>query len=603
VIALPRHLRPWASHLALFPKDIALALGPLVTKLSELIGAAPIDHGREGMPDGYDGIGRRGSYDRLLASEWLIHDELPDEFLRRVVSGEHAFLRRLHRHEAAGRRTIALFDSGVDQLGAPRIAHVAVLIVLAQRAERARASFAWGILQEAPDTLRTAVTIADVRDLTASRRAASVADGDIARWLAADGVVGASEIWLVGPERLADERRRLPASVLAISDVLEPAASRISVTVSGSQERRPRTVMLDVPEQRTAVRLLRDPLGAAVAARVTTLAGMDVNSAIVFSIDGRRLHMRTLDGGLLTVHIPNSPRTTAGKPVIWRPPGGGTVLAVGAGLLKRHFAVLCRQGDDAMVHLIHKRSKSVALSERVGGMEGGEPDGPLRPLAILRAPARPGGSPLNGAHLCFVQGNGRLVLITAGRSFSHAQNIIAASRATRDAFAYVEHGARAEVKVVRANRDNDLELTPAAVELPPPSADTRYYFCPTTPIAGFANLVAWSPAESRCTMVHRQRTEAFDVPPGHTVIGMIERWDKYPASKPFVIAIDRDRTAIELLRPQERQQLLTTAAPIASAAASDAGSVIAFITQTGEFGVYCWSTQAMLLHVAPETTA
>ncbi len=53
------------------------------------------------MPDGYDGIGRRGSYDRLLASEWLIHDELPDEFLRRVVSGEHAFLRRLHRHEAA----------------------------------------------------------------------------------------------------------------------------------------------------------------------------------------------------------------------------------------------------------------------------------------------------------------------------------------------------------------------------------------------------------------------------------------------------------------------------------------------------------------------
>ncbi len=479
---------------------------------------------------------------------------------------------------------------------------MAVLIVLAQRAERARASFAWGILQEAPGALRTAVTIPDVRDLMASRRAASVADGEIARWLAADGVAGASEIWLVGPERLADRPRR-PASVLAISDVLEPAASRISIKLSGSQGRRPRTVTLDVPEQRTAVRLLRDPLGAAVAARVTTLAGMDANSAIVFSMDGRRLHTRTADGGLLTVHIPNSPRATAGKPAIWRPPGGGTVLAVGAGLLKRHFAVLCRQGNDAVVHLIHKRGRSLARSDRVGVLEGGEPDGPLQPLAILRGPAQSGGSPLEGAHLCFVRGNGRLVLITAGRSFSHAQNVVAASRATRDAFVYVEHGVRAEVKVVRVNRNNDLELTTAAVELPHPSADTRYYFCPTAPAAGPANLVAWSPAESRCTTVHRQQTETFDVPRGHTVIGMIERWDKDRGFRPFVIAIDGDRTGIELLRPQERRRLLTTAAPIASAVAGDAGAVIVFTTQTGEFGIYCCNTQAMLLHMIPETTA
>ena len=34
MIALPRHLRPWAPHLDLFPEDMALALGPLVMKLA-----------------------------------------------------------------------------------------------------------------------------------------------------------------------------------------------------------------------------------------------------------------------------------------------------------------------------------------------------------------------------------------------------------------------------------------------------------------------------------------------------------------------------------------------------------------------------------------
>jgi hypothetical protein len=600
VIALPRHLRPWAPHLALFPQDIALAVGPLVIKLSELIGAARIDHGRQGMPDGYDGIERRGSYERLLASEWLIHDELPDEFLRRVVSGEHAFLRRLYRHEAAGRRTIALFDSGADQLGSPRIAHVAVLIVLAQRAERAGASFAWGVLQEPPGSLRTAVTIADVRDLIASRRSAGVADGDIAHWLAADGVAGASEIWLVGPERLADQPRRHKASVLAVADVVEPAARRINVTVSGAQGRRPRTVTLDVPEQRAAVKLLRDPFGAAVAARIKAPAAIDVNSAIVFSIDGRRLHMRATDGGLLTVHIPNSPRATAGKPVTWRPPAGGTVLAVGAGLVKRHFAVLCRQGDDAVVHLLHKRSRSIAGSQRVGTLEGAPPHGPLQPLGILRGPGRSGGS-LEGAHLCFVHGDGQLVLISGGRSMSHARNVVVASRATRDAFVYVEHGVRAEVKVMRANKNGELELATAAADLPRLSADTRYYFCPAA--SSVANLAAWSPSESWCSLVYRRQTETFDVPRSHTVIGMVELRCEDRAIRPFAVAIDGNRTGIEVLRPRERRPLLTAAASITSAAASDSAAVVAYITQTGELGVYCCTRQAMLLQITPETTA
>jgi hypothetical protein len=600
VIALPRHLAPWAPHLALFPEDIALALGPLVIRLSQLIGAARIDHGREGTPDGYDGIDRRGSYDRLLASEWLIHDELPDEFLRRVVSGEHAFLRRLHRHAAAGRRTVALFDNGIDQLGAPRLAHVAALIVLAQRAERARASLAWGILQEQDGALRTSVAEDAVRALVASRSAGRVSDGDIARWLASGGVAGASEIWLIGPERLAEDSWRRQASVLTVSDVLEPAAQpRIKLTVSGSQGLRPRTVTLDVPEQRAAVQLLRDPYGKAVAARHKALARVDVRSAMVFSADGRRLHLRTADGGLLTIQIPNSPRATAGRPAVFKPQEGH-VIAIGVSPLNKRPVAVCRHADEAVVHLLHKRGRTASTTERHGGMTAGLDDSVLRPLGLL---AGPDGAILKGGRLCFASAGGHVVLIDGGRLTTSSGKVVA-SRATRDAFVYVERSVLTTVRVMRAGKNRGIELTKAAYDLPGSgsSNDTRYYFG----AGGLANLVAFSPAESRCAIVHQLQTVTFDVPSGHTVIGMVEfRTVEHgrTVDTPFAVAINGGGTGIDLLRPGERRRLLTAAAPITSAAASDAAPVIAFITQSGELGVYSCSVDAMLLRLSAETTA
>jgi hypothetical protein len=598
VIALPRQLSPWAPHLVLFPEDIALALGPLVIRLSQLIGAARIDHGREGTPDGYDGIDRRGSYDRLLASEWLIHDEIPDEFLRRVVSGEHAFLRRLHRHEAAGRRTVALFDSGIDQLGAPRIAHLAALIVLAQRAERARAILAWGVIQRPDDALRTSVTEDAIRALIDSRCASRASDGDIARWLASDGVAGASEIWLIGPERLADSLRPRQASVLAVSDVLDPAAApRIEVTVSGLQGLRPRTVTLDLPEQRAAVQLLRDPFGKAVAVRHKTLAHVDVRSAMVFSTDGRKLYLRTADGGLLIVQIPNSPRATVGKPVVFKPPEG-RVIAVAASLLNKCPVVVCQHAGQALVHLLNKRGRMVGMTERYGGIADGVDDGTLRPLGLMAShdPRRPAAA--------FSNADGHLVLISGGRLTTYSGRVVVASRATRDAFVYIERSGLGSVKVVRAGKSGELGLTTSGIDLPGSGScqDTRYYFG----AGGLANLVAYSPSESRCTIIHRLETVTFRVHSSHTVIGMVNVQtveQGRTVETPFAVAIDGSRTGIVLLRPGGNRRLLTTAAPITSAAASDAAPVIAFITQSGELGVYSCSADAMVLRLEAETMA
>lgn len=599
MIALPRHLAPWAPHLAVFPEDIAAALGPLVIQLSRLIGAARIDHGREGTPDGYDGIGRRGSYDRLLASEWLIHDELPDEFLRRVVSGEHAFLRRLHRHEAAGRRTIALFDSGVDQLGAPRLAHLAALIVLAQRADRARASLAWGILQDLSGALRGAVTEDAVRDLIESRSAAGVTDGDIARWLASDGVMGASEIWLIGPEHLAAEPHRPHASVLGVSDVLEPEApQRIKVTVSGSQGLRPRSITLDVPEERAAVQLLRDPFGRAVASRLRLPARVDAGAGMVFSIDGRRLYLRAAGGGLLTIRIPNSPRGMAGPPIASKPLGA-PVTAVGAALVDKRAVVVCQQAGEAVVHLLHRRGRTASRTERHSGMADGTDSGPLRPLGILRGPYQP--DIQQGGHLCFVDANGQFVDITGGR-LQIRPGFIAASRATRDAFVYIDRSRIPRIWAVRTGANGELEHTRVQTESPALPGDSRHYFG----AGGLANFVAYSPTKSRCTMIHRLQIETFDVPQGHTVIGMVELYAVergQAVARPFAVAIDGSRTGIELLRPGERRNLLKAAAPITSAAASDAAAVIAFITKSGELGVWSCDANAIVLRVATEAMA
>jgi hypothetical protein len=587
VIALPRHLAPWASLLALFPEEIALTLGRLAIQISQLIGGTRINDAREGIPDGYDGIARRGSYDRLLASEWLVHDEVPDEFLRRAVSGEHSFLQRLHRHDASARRTIALFDTGIDQLGAPRLAHIAVLIVLMQRAVKARASLAWGILQEQSDALRTSVTEVTICELLEGRSKASVSDDDIERWLASDAVAGASEVWLIGSERLAEQRRRQQASVLSVADVLEPEApQRIRVTVSGSRGLRPRTVKLEIPEQRAGVQLLRDPFGKAVASRHRSPVHIDVASAIVFSRDGRRLFVRGAPRGLLSVHIPNSPRATASPPVVFTPPRGD-VIAVGQSLRDKGAVVICRQAgeDEVVVHRLSKRGGVALSTDRYGGMPAEPRHNPLRPLGLLK-----------GRHL-FVDVTGQVVEIADGHLRIRLPRRVIASRATHDAFVYIEHLGVARVKVVRTGKNGDLELTEAAINLPASPDDTRYYFG----AVGLANLIAYSPRESRCTIIHRLQVMTFDVPRSHRVVGMVERG--HPTAKPFAVAIDDSRKRIDLLDQDVREQLLTTAAPITSAAASDVGPMIAYITLSGELGVYSCRANAMVLRVAAEVTA
>ena len=205
---LPRALMPWSPYLQLLPAEHIAAFAPLVQRLDVAIGPLRVQvNGGGGEPDGFDGISRRGAYDRLLLSEWLLADELPDEFARRAVMSEHAFLQIARQEPAGARISFALFDAGPNQLGAPRIAQIAALIVLARRAEAAGATLVWGVLQRPADLERHGLTAAGLAHLVAARCAVEATDDHLAKWRAlASAPADRDELWIIGGERT--RRRR-----------------------------------------------------------------------------------------------------------------------------------------------------------------------------------------------------------------------------------------------------------------------------------------------------------------------------------------------------------------------------------------------------------
>jgi hypothetical protein len=73
-----------------------------------------------------------------------------------------------------GLGSIVLFDTGPDQLGSPRLAHLAILIVLIRRAHRALANFSWGILQNLGMQLLHGSSESEMMELLRARTSTNV---------------------------------------------------------------------------------------------------------------------------------------------------------------------------------------------------------------------------------------------------------------------------------------------------------------------------------------------------------------------------------------------------------------------------------------------
>jgi hypothetical protein len=327
--ALPPPLRPWASQLSLFPEELALSLGAHVSRLAAALGSMrPRTETEGGELHGYDGLARRGAPERLLTSEWLLALEAPDEFIRRAAFGEQAFLRPAFRQPQGGRRTVALLDAGPDQLGAPRIAHLALLVVLARRAEAAGALFQWAVLQSPPESgpFSTVDPPALERWLKASS-VVPVSGASLTAWREALKLGGAPEdVWLVGSSRLGRLPEAAGLSRIEVEEELAPAVRRLEVQVRPVHQSS-RRVALELPEPNVCVRLLRDPFhSATVTPLVDTQDGVQ---SLRFSADGYRLLMWHSTGMLIAQAVPQTPRASLPRAKRFRPLGNELLVAAG----------------------------------------------------------------------------------------------------------------------------------------------------------------------------------------------------------------------------------------------------------------------------------
>lgn len=182
---LPPGLQPWGEALAALDPELAIALGPLVRQLDQLITRQDAGSGTHGPLDGYDGITRHGSPTRLLVSEWALADAVPDEFLRRAANAELLYLEPAYQQDRQRAGVAVLVDSGPDQLGAARLVQLAALIVLLRRAASRGYELSIGILGDEPGSWHGGEPTVVLAKWLTARRADDPDPADVEQW--ADG--------------------------------------------------------------------------------------------------------------------------------------------------------------------------------------------------------------------------------------------------------------------------------------------------------------------------------------------------------------------------------------------------------------------------------
>ena len=313
MISLPASLAPWSKQLSIFPNELSMAIGPLVQRIASAIDPLHLeDVPGDDDPDGFDGLVNRGSYERLIASDWLLADEIPEEFERRATMREHLFLKTARRDRAHGLGSVVLFDSGPDQLGSPRLAHLAILVVLIRRADLARANFAWRTLQNPGLPFLHGASESEMMELLRARTSANVSDSMLSDWMNRSLEKNRpEEIWLVGGERLHQISPHHVVSRVKVEDVLAPQVRQVAIEIQRPKGR-PRRIVLNLPDNGVCARLLRDPYQVRV--RIPRkLSTMACSSGLIFAHSGRRLFTKTSDGALTSFPVPNSPWDTPGN--------------------------------------------------------------------------------------------------------------------------------------------------------------------------------------------------------------------------------------------------------------------------------------------------
>jgi hypothetical protein len=329
---LPRPIARWADELTALSQEARHLLGPWLPILERMRGSVSLPHSHvEGEPDGLSGLNRRGPYERLLATEWALLDASPDEFVRRAGAGEHLFT-EIARAEAAGAgRIVALFDAGPWQLGAPRLAHLAWLLVLGRHARSRSIHFAWGVLQAPDEGLRNSTDTGDIRALMAARTRQAVDPSMISEWADRLGHPGKrEERWLITAVRDDRMASRLDAFTLAVGEADDPTASTLVLAATSRASLRDRAV-LPLPPRRACGRLLRDPTRDEPQESLRLQANSTIASGaqVVFSATSPHVLARLDSGEIVALLLSPEKEQPIQRMATFSPPQGTSIVAAG----------------------------------------------------------------------------------------------------------------------------------------------------------------------------------------------------------------------------------------------------------------------------------
>jgi hypothetical protein len=619
---LPRILAPWATQIADLLPDLALALVPWLQRLDLVIGpmrslASPGD----GEPDGFSGLTRRGPYDRLLISEWLLASEVPEEFLRRAASGEHAFHELARREPTGDRACLALLDLGPSQLGAPRVAHLALLLVLWRRAQLAGADFRWARAQGGE--IRERLDAASLVDLHLGQGARELDDEGFAAWQARPELRQAKgEIWWIGGPAICQRARRAGLPSVEIRDPLEPG-QRLLVAQVRPPGRPAAEVSLPLPPPEDCVRLLREPFrkrAAPPAAPLRTPAGRKLATAHrpVFSHNGRRLFVALESGGVIVYAVPNSPNAPpAGAPVEYRAALGDRVIA-GAWLQNRPQLLVERGAQLRLLDLGRKGGLVQGSSEIPADPPGTDssPDATeLRALQQIAAeveswkqgapappsPRWPRFGPLltlpNTGHRFFVDERRRLRQIdTAAREATVLQGGVVGLAQSNHNVVLALDEAEADGRTVRfVVYQGVTRIVPVGRRHPIHGHEVFFGLgglsYQTGPAAFEESPGEWVILHGNPVNEHRNR-----VPPGVVVVGVRANSDPVV---PSLLAIVDQRRLVDFSDHKPTAELIRMTSPIAQVATSPTQSVVAVLAENGELCLYSLSYEKPLLRVFP----
>jgi hypothetical protein len=330
--ALPKALVPWSSQLAHLTRDLALVMGPWLQRLQSVLGAAPPQrHPTDGVPDGYDGVSSRGPFDRLLLSQWLLADAAPEEFIRRAAQNELLFHRLSPRRETTPKSTLVVFDSGPMQLGAPRLAHLAILMLFAQRAEAQQGLLQWGTFQGGPER------VTDGFGRTQGKRLLEARSGWLPTEAHADAweTLQADSVCFIGDEvscALAPRRRAMRIAVEQDDQML-----RLSVYRPGLASTR---LTLPLPESTISTRLLRNPFAEEAPAPAQIVDPPAMIESMVMATTGSHLFVRLTGGRLAFLTIGRFDATRRLTAVEIAPFGEERLMAAGWAQASRRFVTL-----------------------------------------------------------------------------------------------------------------------------------------------------------------------------------------------------------------------------------------------------------------------